>query len=116
MLLHPLYHWSPVERRAAIARRGLRVSSRPTCDSIRWDRICASLSPSHAWAHSAGIVGERGSEWDLWLIQLDHSDEVHVQPLYGNLIGEIRIHNSIPKSRLWRVGSRTIALRGSKNR
>lgn len=114
MVLHPLFHWSPADRRPGIVRRGLRISSRPTCDSIPWSRICASLSPSHAWVHSAAIVGERGSEWDLWMIQLAPSDEVHVQPMYGNVIGEIRIHNDIPKSRLWHVGTRTVPLRGRR--
>lgn len=107
MVLHPLFHWSPVARRAAIERRGLRINSHPTIDSQKWDRICVSLSPSHAWAHSAGMVGELGSEWDLWQIQLDKNDQVDVQPFVGNIIGEIRLHNDIPHTRLWHVGTRT---------
>lgn len=114
MVLHPLFHWSPRERRAGIIRRGLRVNSRPAVDSQPWDRICASLSPSHAWVHSGGLVGHRGSEWDLWQVQLDHEDHVDILPMFGNVIGEIRIHNDIPKSRLWLVGTRTVPMRGRR--
>lgn len=114
MVIHPLFHWAPAARRAGITRRGLRINSTPTIDSTRWDRICASLSPSHAWAHSAGLVGHRGSEWDLWQIQLSTEDTVDILPFCGNVIGEIRIHNDIPKSRLWLVGSRTVPLRGRR--
>ena len=114
MILHPLFHWSPSSRRAAITRRGLRVNSRPTTDSVRWDRICLSLSPSHAWVHSAAVSGERGEQWDLWQVSLNHDDHVDVMPFFGNRVGEIRVHNSIPKSRIWFVGSRAVPLRGRR--
>lgn len=111
MVIHPLFHWAPVTRRSSIASEGLRIKQEPTCDSIPWDRVCASLSPSHAWAHSAGMVGRVRSRWDLWQIQLAVEDQVQVQPFYGNVIGEIRIHNDIPPMRLWMVGSRVVEAR-----
>lgn len=76
--------------------------------------ICLSQSPSQAWVLSAGAFGERGAEWDCWQVSLDHDDEVEVRPFFGNRIEEIRVRNNIPKSRLWRIGSRTVPLRGRR--
>lgn len=109
-----LFHWSPAERRAAIARRGLRVNTRPTCDSARYGRICLSPSPSHAWAHSAAIVGVRGQDWDLWQVVLDHDDNVEVVSFTGTRLGEVRVRNHIPKSRIWHVGTRQVPIHGRR--
>lgn len=108
MVIGPLFHWSPSVRRAAILRHGLRINSAPTVDSTKWNRICFSLSPSHAWAHSGQMVGNEGEAWDLWQVQLNKSDEVDVLPVVGNIIGEVRVHNNIAKERLWLVGTRAI--------
>lgn len=72
------------------------------------------MSPSHAWAFSAGIFGWRGQLWDCWQIVLDADDVVEVLPLHGNKIGEIRIGNSVPKSRIWLVGTRAVPARGRR--
>jgi len=108
VILHPLFHWSPAARRAAIERRGLRIDSPPTVDSRHWGRVCVCMSPSHAWALSAGYVGEPGQVWDLWMVQLSKQDDVEVMPFTGNIIEEIRISNNIPRDRLWYVGARTV--------
>jgi hypothetical protein len=114
MIIHPLFHWSPAERRPAIRRRGLALRSRPVVHSFRADYLCFSTSPSQAWALSAAIFGDRGQEWDCWQVSLDATDEVEVREFWGNRIEEIRVRNAIPKSRLWLIGTRTVPLRGHR--
>jgi hypothetical protein len=114
VIIHPLFHWSPTDRRASITRRGLRVRSRPVCTSVRVDVICVSQSPSQAWALSAAVFGDRGQAWDCWQIALSHDDEVEVRPFHGNRIQELRVRNNIPKSRVWLVGSRAVPLCGAR--
>lgn len=114
MIIHPLFHWSPAARRPAIQRRGLRINSTPAVQSFRCGYICLSQSPSQAWSLSAGVFGERGEEWDCWQVSLDHHDEVHVREFWGNRMEELRVHNHIPKSRVWLVGSRTVPTRGRR--
>jgi hypothetical protein len=108
LILHPLFHWSPAARRPGILRYGLRVNEQPTCDTVPWDRVCCCMSPSHAWALSAAMFGNIGEEWDLWQVQLDKNDDVRPECFTGNVIGEIRVHNAIPRSRIWYVGSRHV--------
>lgn len=114
MVLHPLFHWAPTIRRAAIQKRGLRIGSRPVTNCFRADCLCFSQSPSQAWVLSAGALGERGQEWDCWQVSLDVTDEVEVRPFYGNRIEELRVRNHIPKSRIWLIGTRTVPLRGRR--
>ena len=114
MILHPLFHWSPTERRAAINRRGLRLRQRPVVHTFRMDYLCASTSPSQAWMLSAGAFGERGQDWDCWQLTLDHADEVHIREFWGNRIEEVRIYNPVPKSRLWLIGNRTVPESGRR--
>lgn len=114
MILHPLFHWSPADRRTRIQRRGLLLNARPVAHTFRMGYVCTSSSPSLAWSLSARVFGERGQEWDCWQVSLDPTDEVHVREFFGNRIEEIRIYNSVPKSRLWLVGSRTVPVRGRR--
>lgn len=37
-----------------------------------------------------------------------------MREFWGNRIEEIRVHNDIPKSRLWLVGSRAVPTRGRR--
>jgi hypothetical protein len=114
VILHPLYHWSPTQRRASILKRGLACRSRPVVNSHRADYLCFSTSASQAWALSAGAFGERGQEWDCWQVSLDTADEVAVREFHGNRIEEIRVRNNVPKSRVWLVGTRSVPLRGRR--
>lgn len=124
--LPPLYHWSRAAARPAITKRGLK----PTCETAVWVRpyrpgvvvghhradlpedtiltVCLGTSPLTAWALSGALSGERGEEWDLWEVEISADDEVHYRPHIGTLLDEVRVANRIPKSRVWRVGSRTI--------
>lgn len=108
MILHPLFHWAPAARRERITEQGLRVRSRPTCSAQAYPYICCCLSPSQAWALSAGTFPERARRWDCWQIVLDAHDSVVVLPFQGNRLEEIRIQNTITVDRLWLVGSRAI--------
>lgn len=106
-----LYHWSPAERRAQIIRRGLATgrSSVTHSDDFRAPYVCLSPSPLRAWVLSGDIVGAVGQTWDLWQVRLDDSDDVRLRPDWGPEIMEIRVHNRIPRGRVWRVAERTIA-------
>lgn len=82
--------------------------------TLRCDYLCFALSPSQAWALSAAAIGERGQEWDCWQVALAPEDEVEVRRIFGNRIEELRVHNAIPKSRVWLVGTRSVPLRGRR--
>lgn len=114
MILHPLFHWAPVTRRPAITKHGLRINKRPVVNTHRGGYICLSQSPSQAWMLSAAAAGERGEAWDCWQVSLGENDEVRVREFVGNRIEELRIHNDIPKSRIWLVGTRTVPARGRR--
>lgn len=114
MILHPLFHWSPRQRRLAIRQVGLRIHKPPTVSTERCGYICLSQSPSQAWMLSAAAAGGRGEDWDCWQVTLGHDDQIEVRPFHGNRIEELRIHNDIPKSRLWLVGTRTVPPRGRR--
>lgn len=111
MRLDALYHWAPAERFARINRRGLRINARPTVGTFRSGYLCLGLSPSAAWGLSADIFGEPGQEWDLWQVRLFPEDEVHVRPFWGNQLEEIRVHNDLPKSRVWHAGRKACPAR-----
>lgn len=131
----PLYHWSPVEHRESIKKRGLR----PSCPTMRPIPIlppvkpgarrrhlgdvpgeesalmvCLGLSPSHAWSLSGSIWSPRGSVWDLWQVVLDDDDFVYPLPFLGHRLEEVRVGNRIPKSQVWYVASRTVQERGPR--
>lgn len=114
MIIPALFHWSPVDRRPAINRRGLVTRSRPSIHSFRADHICLSTDPARAWELSAGVFGVRGAEWDCWQVRTDRDDEVEIREFWGDRIDEVRIRNDIPKSRLWLIGSRTVPVRGRR--
>ncbi len=113
-VLHPLFHWAPADRRAAIRRRGLRPRSKPTCSGQRWPYVCLSQSPSQAWSLSAMVHGERGQDWDCWQVTLDVADAVEVRPFYGNRIEELRVQGPIPASRVWLIGTRAVPETGRR--
>lgn len=106
-----LYHWSPVERRNSILKKGLRISQKPEASCLEdWcaPYICFSDSPSLAWALSARFLN-KASEWDLWMCWSNAG------PL-GKPIGrrddltfptEYRVFENIPKKKLWLVGTRS---------
>jgi hypothetical protein len=114
VILHPLFHWAPAARRDAITDRGLHVSSDPATNTVRARYLCLSQTPSQAWALSADACGEPGEEWDCWQVTLDRGDEVHVRAFWGNRIEEIQVHNDIPMSRLWLVGTRWVPRAGGR--
>lgn len=120
LVLPCFYHWSPVDRRKNIIKRGLR----PTCPTatilspplpggarvIDPDAtvyaVCLGTTPSHAWSLSGALYAKKGAQFDLWQVSLDEADEVHPLPFYGNRLSEVRVANRIPKSRVWHVATR----------
>lgn len=128
IVLPRLFHWAPVEARAGIVRCGLKprtptaVGYRPIpndplrghiVEDVEPDSVlavCLGTSPRTAWNYSAAF-GELGSEWDLWEVRLEETDEIHFRPFIGYWAEEIRVANPIPKSRVWWGGTRTRAKR-----
>lgn len=111
-----LYHWSPVERRASIIKRGLVPNSRPMQCSQRWPFICFCSSPSAAWALSATHSDHDGN-WDLWMAWSDRVGRTVTMKHNGNerwWLYEYRVFDRIPKSKLWHVGTRRFRKRKSK--
>lgn len=104
-----LYHWAPAGRRASILAFGLRPGSDPTCCTApaRW--VCLSPSASAAWSLSGAVFPERAELWDLWQVQLDAGDQVHIRPMHGAVIEEVQVHGRIPAARCWWVGQRPVA-------
>lgn len=118
--LGPLFHWSPRDRRASIDRLGLVPGRRNVAGPIwhsadgdrslgeyRADYVCFSLDPVTAWAYSHGVWKSTGT-FDLWQVWLEPTDEVHVLPMWGDRIVEVRVRNRVKKSRLRWVGERTV--------
>ncbi|MGK0740409.1 hypothetical protein ACSHWG_00770 [Leucobacter sp. Z1108] len=118
MTLGPLYHWSPRDRLKSITRQGLMPGKRNISGAtlhggdiegeFLQPGVCFSLDPVTAWAYSHGVWKSVGA-FDLWQVWLEPADEVHVLPMWGNRIVEVRVHNRIPKRRLHHVGERTVA-------
>lgn len=119
--LGALYHWSPRDRLSGIKRLGLVPGRRnhhgpvyhwddegqESKNEYRQDSISFSTSPSLAWDYSHGAWGSSGT-FDLWEVHLLPEDEVHVQPMWGDRIVEVRVRNRIKKSRLIWVGERVV--------
>lgn len=113
--LGPMYHWSPRTRRAGIESRGLlpgswpdnKKSGPPVVGRTPQTEVCLAPSPALAWEISHDVFGEPGT-FDLWQVTLTDDDSVHVQPMWGPVIGEVRVTHEIPRSRLVWVAERTI--------
>jgi hypothetical protein len=108
-VLEALYHWSPVERRKEIRKHGLVPFSRPvthSSDDLCFPYVSLSPTPSAAWSLSAAIV-EEIDDWDLWMVRLRSTDEVHIRPLFGTIIEEVKVHNTISSERIWWAGTRS---------
>lgn len=126
-ILGPLYHWSPRGRLGGIRRLGLVPGRRnitgPALHGVdkdgqtirdddgsaefRQPGVCLSPSPGTAWNYSHGCWRTSGT-FDLWQVELTETDEVHILPMWGGRIVEVRVHNRIKKSRLVWVGERTV--------
>lgn len=113
--LGPLYHWSPRTRLASIKRLGL-VPGRLTVthkeggaedDGFRQSAVCFATDPTTAWNYSQAVFKVPGT-YDLWQVWLEHTDSVHVLPMWGARVIEVRVANRIFKRRLHWVGERTI--------
>lgn len=118
--LGPLYHWSPRERRKSIDRLGLVPGKKNFAgygdytNSVTGEdevylqpSLSFSTTPATAWNYSHGVWKTAGT-FDLWEVYLLPEDEVHINPMWGSRIIEVRVHNRIMKSRLVWVGERTI--------
>jgi hypothetical protein len=123
-----LFHWSPEDRRERIIQRGLKPSTPtavenfdetptgprkllPSVGFTTVKAVCLGTTPSHAWALCGALWGQAGETWDLWQVTLAQDDQVHVLPIHGYRIGELRVLNRIPKSRIWHVGTRVVGAR-----
>lgn len=106
--LGALFHWSPVSRREAILREGLRPFCEPTVASGPQPYISLGPTPSAAW----GLSGDMDwmadeDQWDLWQVRLRDGDDVRARLDFAPRIVEIKVHTVIPPDRLWWVGQRT---------
>jgi hypothetical protein len=108
-VLGALYHWSPASRRVEIMRQGLRPFSKATASSeLLWPYICLSPTPAAAWGLSGDMEWlSEIEEWDLWMVRLESTDEVHVKANFGPVIKEVRVRNALPADRLWYVATRS---------
>lgn len=111
MILGPMYHWAPTDRRASIEVNGLQPQSPRTVATSEMDSICLGFSPSGAWALSAATLdGEAGAgSWDLWQVHMTSSnplERVVVRPEFGHILREVQVTGRIGPSRLWLVGTR----------
>lgn len=100
-----MFHWAPVERRRSITRHGLTPGKRSRCGQWKPPHICFSNSPSWAWAASAGLSEERG-EWDLWMCWSGEASGYERLPNARAQCAEYRVYETIPKSKIWFVGTR----------
>ncbi|HEX4395452.1 MAG TPA: hypothetical protein VH084_28560 [Mycobacterium sp.] len=113
MILHPLFHWAPRDRRDSITENGLVLGSPRTCSSEAEPYICCCMSPAQAWTLSAGIYPDRAEVWDCWQVVLASTDHVEVLPVWGNRMSEVRVRNAVSPERLFLVGERPVKLAAS---
>lgn len=125
--LAALFHWSPVEARARIRKRGLvprtptSIAQRPTPpgtghvevdeEAVEVKAVCLGTTPAAAWSLSGTWSAAYGSTWDLWECNVPDELEVHVVPEMGTELWEVRVLGTIPRGRMWHVGSRVVAAR-----
>lgn len=104
----PLYHWAPANRHDAIKRDGLVAGKGKTVSSYGERQICLGTNPAGAWRLSGAMEWvDQVDEWDCWQVALAENDAVHIRPVYGDRIEEIRVDGPIPPDRIWHVGRRT---------
>lgn len=109
-MITTLFHWSPAERYASVRRHGLLPDQRATVASSSLHYICASPDPQRAWLLSgAADWCQEIEQWDLWMLTVVDTDELHVRPFFGRWVEEIKLRNPIPPERLWWCGRRDIA-------
>lgn len=101
----PLYHWSPVARRASILRHGLRPGSLSRCGQWKPPYICLSDSPSRGWGLS-GAMDDAFDQWDLWMVWSNAAGRLRRRKDGGKVVIEYRAFDPIPKRHVWWVGSR----------
>lgn len=107
MILPALFHWSPIDRRQAILKEGLRPFCDPSVASGKLPYISLSPTPSSAWGLSGDMEWvEEFDDWDLWQVRLVEGDEVRIRGDFGPTIREVKVHNTITPDRLWWVGTR----------
>jgi hypothetical protein len=106
VILGPLYHWSPVERRESIKANGLRPGSPAMVASVELEHVCLGFDPASTWAISGAMDFAEADDWDLWLVHLGEHDSVSVRSEFGPRLQEVKVRNVIPPDRLWYVGQR----------
>ena len=116
----PLYHWSPRDRLASVKRSGLLPGKRnahgpvfhdpddPELGEFLQQAVCLAPSPAGAWSYSHGTWRTTGT-FDLWQVELEPTDAVHILPNWGGESVEVRVANRIHKARLKWVAERTVA-------
>jgi hypothetical protein len=108
VILPALYHWSPADRYDDVLRHGLVPHSPAAIASAPMPHVCLSPTPSRAWSLSGGTGWYEADGWDLWQVRLNEHDEVHVRPIYGDVLEEINVRNVITPDRVWWVARRTM--------
>lgn len=115
----PLYHWSPRDRHNQIKKEGLQPGKcnhhgptwhngqDETDGEFLQPMICFSPSPATAWNYSHEAWGSTGT-FDLWQVYPNQLDEIHILPVHGDMVAEIRVANGIPEHRLIWIGERTV--------
>jgi hypothetical protein len=104
------------ESEDGIVRRQATPEEIAEFNAWRAPYVCLSPTPSIAWQLCGQVVGQVGQTWDLWMVQLAAVDNVHVLPMWGTEVQEVRVHGRVPKSRVWWVGERTITQTRGRNR
>lgn len=118
MRLDPLYHWAPMERRQGILTTGLTPYRQPVVHTGGGDAdarfgypyVCLGTTPSVAWGLSGGSrdgLVDEFEGWDLWQVRLKADADVHVLPMWGWEVQEVRVRTAILADSVWWVGTRT---------
>lgn len=110
IVVPPLYHWSPADRRELIRRDGLIP---PTCGdhelttcSERLDYVCLGTDPYRAWTISGGMNWTPPGLWDLWQIRLENERSVTLR-LEDGEVWEWKVRQPIAPGQLWLIATRT---------
>lgn len=105
----PMFHWSPLDLRPLIDRKGLCPHSLSREGEWHPPYLCFSRSPSHAWA----LSGQSQTDvewWGLWMVWSYIPSDIQI--LQDNVdadeLDEYRVYEPISPDDIWFVGIRSI--------
>ena len=108
-VLEPLYCWAPSKLRDEIGASGLIVKDKVPLGRLRHKTsgvVCCAPTPRLALA-ILPLQEDAPAQWDLYQVVVTETDTMVVS-VKGKSVKEVRVGSTIPKARVYYVGSRLL--------